>query len=178
MELAWWVNRLSEVTSVLAVSKLESIDKMACYGLDKYILQRLYQGYSIPKVKRISVDEVMRLNERMAKLELIKEHFHKMFEAKDVMLAQEMLCDCYDWAIQCKATSIMKWIWSIIEKEQFWNYWKCRLTTGVSEGVNRAIKGLKWQAYGYKDMAYFALKIMQKCGYLNHRWYLKIMATA
>ena len=178
MELAWWVNRLSEVTSVLAVSKLESIDKMACYGLDKYILQRLYQGYSIPKVKRISVDEVMRLNERMAKLELIKEHFHKMFEAKDVMLAQEMLCDCYDWAIQCKATSIMKWIWSIIEKKQFWNYWKCRLTTGVSEGVNRAIKGLKWQAYGYKDMAYFALKIMQKCGYLNHRWYLKIMATA
>ncbi|MGZ3772354.1 MAG: transposase [Pseudobdellovibrionaceae bacterium] len=30
----------------------------------------------------------------------------------------------------------------------------------VVEGINRAIKGLKWQAYGYKDMAYFALKIL------------------
>jgi hypothetical protein len=25
-----------------------------------------------------------------------------------------------------------------------------RVTTGISEGINRAIKGLKWQAYGYK----------------------------
>jgi hypothetical protein len=39
----------------------------------------------------------------------------------------------------------------------------------TSETINRAIKGLKWQAYGYKNTAYFALKIMQKCGYLNHR---------
>ncbi|MGZ8556631.1 MAG: transposase [Sulfuricurvum sp.] len=43
------------------------------------------------------------------------------------------------------------------------------MTSGVSEGVNRAIKTLKWVAYGYKDMHYFALKIMQKCGYLNSK---------
>lgn len=35
---------------------------------------------------------------------------------------------------------------------------------------NRAIKRLKWQAYGNKNMAYFALKIMQKIGYLNHKY--------
>ena len=58
LELAWWVNRLSEATSVLAVSKLESVDKMTCYEVDHYILQRMLQGYEIPKVKRISVDEV------------------------------------------------------------------------------------------------------------------------
>jgi len=321
MELAWWVNRMSEVTSVLAVSKLESIDKMACYELDKYILQRLLQGYEIPKVKRISVDEVyarspkqmkenenrddlfltiivdqdthkviwvsqsrrkealdqffellgpkgckdievvatdqhdgyaasveefcpqatlvwdrfhivqkfnealneerkteleridpegeigdlmngryryvfltkakkrsekdqrhidcvMRLNEKMAKLEIIKEHFHQMFFCSDVIDAQIMLGQCYEWAWQCKAMYLVEWIWNIMDKERFWNFWKCRLTTGVSEGINRAIKGLKWQAYGYKDMAYFALKIMQKCGYLNHRWYFKAMATS
>ena len=38
--------------------------------------------------------------------------------------------------------------------------------------LSAQIKGLKWQAYGYKNMAYFALKIMQKCGYLNHRYHL------
>ena len=58
MELAWWVNRLSEVTSVLQVSRLESIDKMSCYKVDKHILRRLLQGYKIPKVTQISVDEV------------------------------------------------------------------------------------------------------------------------
>ena len=320
MELAWWINRMSEVTSVLSVSRLESIDKMACYEVDHYILKRLLQWYEIPKVRRISVDEVyarspkqmkehenrddlfltvvvdqdtrkviwvsqsrrkealdqffellgpercqdievvatdqhdgyaasveqycpqatvvwdrfhlvqkfnealneerrseldkldpegkmgdlmngkyryvfltkakhrseldrrhidhvFSLNERMAKLEMIKEHFHRMFDVKDLMQAQEMLGQCYEWAFQCKAIYIIDWIWRVMDQERFWNYWKCRLTTGVSEGINRVIKGLKWQAYGYKNMAYFALKIMQKCGYLNHRFYLQAIAT-
>jgi transposase len=316
LELAWWINRMSEVTSVMAVSRLESVDKMACYAVDKYILQRLLQGYEIPRVKRISVDEVyargpkqlkngenrddlfltvvvdqathkviwvsqgrtkaaldqffellgpeacqdievvatdqheafassvaehcpeatlvwdrfhivqkfnealneerkqelenidpegemgdlmngkyryvfmtkaqkrrrsdqrhidevMRLNTRMAKLELIKERFHQMFETEDVVRAQIMLGECYEWAWQINARFIVEWILKIRDEARFWNYWSHRVTTGVSEGINRAIKGLKWQAYGYKDMAYFALKILQKCGYLNHRWYLR-----
>ena len=60
-----------------------------------------------------------------------------------------------------------------MDKDEFWNYFKYPYTTSVSEGINRVIKGLKWQAYGYKDMNYFALKIMQKCGYLNYEYALK-----
>ncbi|MBI4402521.1 MAG: transposase [Deltaproteobacteria bacterium] len=52
------------------------------------------------------------------------------------------------------------------------NYFIYKVTTGLSEGINRVIKGLKWQAYGYKDMEYFALKILQKAGYLNYRYCL------
>lgn len=58
LELAWWINRLSEITTVLQVAKLESIDKMACYKVDKHILSRLLQGYKVPEVTHISVDEV------------------------------------------------------------------------------------------------------------------------
>lgn len=313
MELAWWINRLSEITSVNQVSKLESVDKMACYRVDKFILRRLLQGYEIPEVTKISVDEVyargpkqrkqgetrddlfmtvivdqrtrkviwvsqsrrkealdeffqilgeegckrikvvatdqhegysasvkeycpnakvvwdrfhlvqnfnealneerklelenidpegqmgdlmngkyryvfltkannrkskdtrhieevMRLNDKMAKLEMIKEHFHRMFECDDALEAQVMLCECYEWAWQAKAMNIVRWILSIMDDARFWNYFDHKVTTGVSEGINRAIKGLKWQAYGYKDMLYFALKIMQKVGYLNHRY--------
>jgi transposase len=314
LELAWWVNRMSEITSVLAVSRLESVDKMACYEVDHYILQRMLQGYEIPKVKRISVDEVyarspkqqaegetrddlfmtvivdqrthkaiwvsqsrrqealdqffellgeqacrgievvatdqhdayaasvakycpnaalvwdrfhlvqkfnealneerkdelqridpegamgdlmngkyryiyltkaenrgkkdarhieevMRLNARMAKLELIKEAFHQVFDKPDALSAQIKLGECYQWAMEINACHIVKWIRSIMNEARFWNFWAYQVTTGVSEGINRAIKGLKWQAYGYKNMAYFALKILQKCGYLNHRYH-------
>lgn len=317
MELAWWINRLSEISTVLQVSKLESIDKMSCYEVDKYILNRLLQGYQIPDVTHISVDEVyarspvqqkegetrddlfltvivdqrthkviwvsqsrrkealdtffemigkeacerikvvtcdqhkgyadsvkqycakaslvwdkfhlvqafnealneerkkewnkygdpemkeddllagkyryiyltkannrnskdrrhieevMKKNERIAKLELIKEHFHKMFHCQDKLEAQVMLAECYEWSWQAKAFHLLKWIMSIHDREEFWNYFDHRLTSGVSEGINRAIKTLKWAAYGYKDMAYFALKIMQKCGYLNHKYALQ-----
>jgi hypothetical protein len=38
---------MSEIATVLQVSKLESIDKMSCYAVDKYILTRLLQGYKI-----------------------------------------------------------------------------------------------------------------------------------
>jgi transposase len=315
LELGWWINRMSEITSVNQVSKLESVDKMACYKVDKYILQRLLQGYEIPKVTKISVDEVyargpkqkkkgetrddlfltvivdirtrkaiwvsksrrkealdeffkiigpagceeikvvatdqhegysasvkefcpnakvvwdrfhlvqnfndaineerkselenidpegdmgdlmngkyryifltksknrkskdqrhinevMRLNTKMGQLEIIKEHFHQMFDCDDRESAQVMLCECYEWAWQAKAMQVVKWIWSVMDDERFWNYFEYKVTTGLSEGINRAIKGLKWQAFGYKDMLYFSLKILQKVGYLNHRYIL------
>lgn len=317
MELSWWINRLSEITTVIQVSKLECVDKMTCYKVDKYILQRLLQGYQIPSVTHISVDEVyartpkqkkkgetrddlfltvvidqrthkviwvsqsrrkealdlffemigseacqaikvvtadqhrgygesvaqycpnadlvwdrfhlvqsfnealneerkkewdkfgepqlkdddllagryryvyltkadnrseadrrhiemvMKKNERIAKLEMIKEQFHAMFDQKDELSAQVMLLECLEWSMQTGSLFLQKYFQSLRDRKELWNYFKHRLTSGVSEGVNRAIKTLKWVAYGYKDMAYFALKIMQKCGYLNSRYALQ-----
>lgn len=325
MELAWWLSRLSEVTSVLSVSRLESLDKKTCYAVDKFILQRLLQGYRIPSVQRIAVDEVYargprqlkededrddlfltvivdlntrkviwvsqsrkkealdefftllgkrgcgqievvacdqhagyqasveqfcprativwdrfhlvqqfnemlnedrraelekmdpegrmaeeigdmmngkyryifltkaanrsereqrhiahvtRMNERMARLEIIKEHFHKMFDCKDKGEAQVMMADIYQWSLQAGARNIWKWIRNIRGQARFWNYWEHRVTTSLSEGINRVIKGLKWQAYGYKDMFYFALKILQKAGYLNSRYHFQKIPTS
>jgi len=314
MDLAWWLNRLTEITSVLAVSRLENLDKRSCYKVDKYILRRLLQGYKIPKVTKISVDEVyargpkqlkkgetrddlfltiiidvntrkviwvshsrrkealdeffkiigkkacdemkivatdqhegygasirehcpnakqvwdrfhlvQRFNEalnedrkdeldrsmpkgysenylkgkfrfiyltkasersnsqqrhiddiskdnlKIAKMEIIKEHFHRMFDCDDPEEARIMLSEIYQWSMDCGAQNIFKWVKKIREKETFWNYFGNKVTTSVSEGMNRVIKGLKWQAYGYKDMAYFALKILQKCGYLNSNFH-------
>jgi transposase len=314
LELAWWINRLSEITSVLQGSKLESIDKMTCYAVDKSMLVRMLQGYEIPQVTHISVDEVYargpkqlkegetrddlfltvivdikthkvvwvsksrraealdeffkiigesacskmevvatdqheaysqsvkthcpkaiivwdrfhlvqnfnnalnedrreelqnidpegkmedlmnnkyrylfltkaanrgsrdqkhiafvtNLNKKMARLEIIKEHFHKMFDSQTADEAKLMLADIYLWAQEAKANNIFKWVKNTLSDQRFWNFFSFRFTTGISEGINRAIKGLKWQAYGYVDMWYFGLKIMQKCGYLNHRLY-------
>ena len=315
MELSWWINRLSEMSTVLQVSKLESIDKMACYKVDKHILQRLLQGYKIPDLTHISVDEVYArspvqqkdgetrddlfltvivdhkthkvvwvsqsrrkealdtffeiigpeackkikvvtcdqhrgyaesvaqycpkadlvwdrfhlvqsfneaLNEERKKvwsktkdgsehgylrgkyrylyttkasnrssterelimkvigenkivgqLEMIKERFHRMFElcgsADDAM---NELTLCYEWSLSIGASDLAKYFWNLLDRIEFKNFFVHRLTSGVSEGINRAIKTLKWVAYGYKDMAYFALKIMQKCGYLNSKYAL------
>jgi len=322
LDLAWWLTRLSEITSVLQVSKLESIDKSTCYKVDKYILRRLLQGYKIPKVTQIAVDEVYargpkqkkrgetrddlfltvivdlktkkviwvsnsrrkealdaffkligkdqcdrikvvatdqheaysasvkeycknakvvfdrfhlvqnfnealnserkleyeeidpegskhellnlmrgkyrylfltksknrskldkwhidevcKLNQRMSQLEIIKEHFHRMFDCDSKEQAQEMLNQCYEWAYQAKAYQLTKYLWRLLEEERLWNYFKYKVTTSLSEGINRVIKGLKWQAYGYKDMEYFKLKIMQKAGYLNSAFHKNDMA--
>ena len=67
LELAWWINRMSEISSVLGVSRLESVDKMTAYKVDHYILSRMLQGYEIPKVRRISVDEVYARSKKQMK---------------------------------------------------------------------------------------------------------------
>ena len=49
------------------------------------------------------------------------------------------------------------------------NYFKYRVTTALSEGMNNVIKTQKRSAYGYRNMDYFKLKVLQKCGYLNSK---------
>jgi hypothetical protein len=65
--LAWWINRRTEITTVLAVSKLEELDKQNCYDIDKVILTKLLQGYKIPDIKQVSVDEVYARGKRKQK---------------------------------------------------------------------------------------------------------------
>jgi transposase len=316
MELSWWINRLTEIATVLQVSRLESLDKKTCYRIDKEILTRLLQGYKIPEVRGISVDEVyargpdqlkegedrndlfltivadlkthkviwvsdsrnrsalddffkllgpeackkiemvacdqhkdyalsvrdncknatlvwdrfhlvQRFNEalnddrmdeykklenwdeakemirgkykhkfltkadrrdkrgqwhiheagqknyKIYMLELIKEHFHKVFESPTRQEAVTHMRQCLRWAADANAKWILKLLNSYYRSKTFWNYFTFRISSGLSEGINRAIKTLKWAAYGYKDMFYFALKIMQRHGYLNSLYHLR-----
>ena len=108
----------------------------------------------------------------MSRLELVKEKFHQMYDSKSLDEAELLLAEAYQWASDINAWDVVKFLDQIRECQSFWNYFTHRYTTSVVEGINRAIKGLKWQAYGYKDMVYFALKIMQKLGYLNHKYAL------
>ncbi len=39
-------------------------------------------------------------------------------------------------------------------------YYDCQITTGPLEGINNKIKTMKRQAYGFRDMEYFKLKIL------------------
>jgi len=41
------------------------------------------------------------------------------------------------------------------------NYFVCKITSAISEGINNKIKRLKRMAYGYRDVKYFLLKIHQ-----------------
>jgi transposase len=312
-DLAWYLSRLTEMTAVMAVSRLESIDKNLCYRIDKRILRRLLQGYRIPKVTRISVDEVYcrgpkqlkdgetrddlfltvivdsdtrkviwvtqsrrkealdaffkligeeackkievvacdqhegysnsvrefcpkativwdrfhvvqnfnealnedrkdeldrqgitpeeqkllrgknkfifmqrayernqeeqkvideiaKLNQKILRMEIIKERFHSFFDCKNEEDGAVVMAEIYEWSWDCGAKHVWKWIKNIRFERRFLNYFLHPVTTSVSEGFNHVIKNLKRQGCGYRDMIYFALKILQKAGYLNSRY--------
>jgi transposase len=119
------------------------------------------------------INDVLKTNERFAKLELIKERMLTFFQEPNESAARTVFDEIGAWSWQAGFVPLMKWHNSL---EKGWdtlkNYFNHPVTTGVSEGINRVIKGLKWQAYGYKDMEYFRLKILQKAGYLNYRYCL------
>jgi len=49
-----------------------------------------------------------------------------------------------------------------------YNYFDYKLTNAQSEGFNNKINIIKRRAYGFKDLEYFKLKILQTCG-INHQ---------
>jgi transposase len=144
-------------------------------------LQRLTRGkYRFMFVKKASrrtkeekthIDDVLKTNERFAKLELIKERMLSFFDEQDEVSAKAVFEQVGDWIFQAGFKPLMNWHNNL---EKGWatlkNYFKYRVTSALSEGHNNVIKMLKRRAFGYRNMEYFRLKIMQVCGYLNSRF--------
>jgi transposase len=120
---------------------------------------------------REHLDEVFRRNEKFAKLDMIKEKFLTFFEAKDELEGECILADIGIWLNQSDFLTLRKWYEQLMKGwKTLRNWFKYRVTTSLSEGQNNVIKTLKKKAYGYKNMAYFKLKILQVCGFLNSNY--------
>lgn len=116
------------------------------------------------------IDDVLKNNEDFAKLEIIKEKMLTFFDQPNLKDAKKVFEDVGDWIAQANFKHLWRWHnclehgWDTLK-----NYFTYRVTNALAEGMNNVIKTLKRSAYGYRNMAYFKLKIMQKCGYLNSR---------
>lgn len=121
--------------------------------------------------EKLHLEEVMRMNQGFYKLELIKEKMMTFFDQPDLASAKLVFEEVGDWIYQEGFVPLMDW-YRNIEKgwETLRNYFEYRVTSALSEGINNVIKTMKRKAYGYRNMNYFKLKIMQVCGYLNSRY--------
>lgn len=121
--------------------------------------------------EKVQIEEVMHLNHDFYRLELIKERMITFFDQPNLAAAKEVFEEVGDWIFQSGFKSLQDW-YCKIEKgwETLKNYFEFRVTSALSEGINNVIKTLKRKAYGYRNMNYFRLKIMQVCGYLNSRY--------
>ena len=76
-----------------------------------------------------------------------------------------------NWIKENNFKNLEKWVDNFIGGwETVRNYFKMRVTSALSEGQNNVIKALKRRCFGFRNMMYFKLKIMQVCGYLNSRY--------
>ena len=121
--------------------------------------------------ERVHIDDLIQMNKSFSALEIIKESMHEFFNSKTEKEAQEKFDIIGGWIMQKGFKSLHRWHnymetrWETVK-----NYFKARYTTALSEGFNNVIKTIKKQGYGYRNMEYFKLKIMQVCGYLNSKF--------
>jgi transposase len=117
--------------------------------------------------ERRTLEEVMRLNEPIAKAMVLKDEFELFYQAET---SEEALDVLVEWCGKCResglkpftklAKRLMRW------KDGILAYFKCRITNAISEGVNNKIKVIKRRSYGFHDIEYFFNKILQATGTL------------
>lgn len=152
-------------------SKKSDIAHLAC-GTYRYIFLKRESDRTKEESRHIL--KVIKENERFAGLELVKERMLYFFQEKTAEDAWKIFEELEKWIVDMGFNFLEKWAknfkdnWRTIK-----NYFKCRVTSALSEGNNNVIKTLKRRAYGYRNMTYFKLKILQVCGYLNSR-YIKL----
>ena len=124
------------------------------------------------KAENRHIREVMRDNQYFVYLELIKEGMHQIFESGSASEARAKFEEMGEWINQAGIFYELKKWWKNFDDgwDTFRNYFKYPVTSSLSEGVNNVIKTVKKRAYGYRNMQYFKLKILQVCGFLNSKW--------
>lgn len=116
------------------------------------------------------LDQLCQINEPIYKGVLLKESLVSVYDLESEDQAIEHLYQWVDSALESGLEPFIELAWSVIEKiEYILNWFCCKRSSAISEGLNNKIKRLQRMAYGYKDIEYFKLKIHQHCGYLNPR---------
>lgn len=123
---------------------------------------------SMTEKKTNMLDKLALLNEKVYQAMLLKEQFLSVYAARNWKCAYTNLREWISAAIRSQIPSLVELGYKFFRKRHYvLNYFKCKITSAISEGINNKIKRLKRMAYGYRDIKYFLLKIHQHCGLLS-----------
>lgn len=118
-----------------------------------------------------SLEQLQKLNEPLYRAYLLKEKFFELFEfiPKMIKQAESFLLN---WLIELESIglgALNRFIdYALENNEVILNIIRERRSSALSEGINRKVSVIKTMAYGYRNIQYFMLKIMQRCGVLGN----------
>ena len=103
----------------------------------------------------------------LKRIYLLKEEFRHIFERiQDKQQAERFL---QAWICKAQASG-SKQLQDFTKTLRNWwseilNYFDGRITNGFVEGINRAIRGIIWRAYGFRNFENFQLQILAEHGF-------------
>lgn len=167
-KLNWAVDmtRKQELRKARKENNDELVDLINCR--QRFIL--LKKKSNLTDRQSLYLQRLCEINEPIYKAMLLKESFIKVYDYEFPEEAQKYLETWIKEAASSAVETFKIIAASFKDKLQYIiNWFKKKISSAISEGINNKIKRLKRMAYGYKDVDYFRLKIHQHCGLLNPR---------
>ena len=107
------------------------------------------------------LEEALRINQPLATVYYMKEDLRQLWNQPDKKTAARVL---QDWIRRAEASGIkllQQFAGTLaMYRTGILAYYHYPISTGPLEGTNNKIKTMKRQAYGFRDMEFFKLKIL------------------
>jgi transposase len=152
-------DKLSELRRAIYREAKDQLQKDILKGTRWLLLKNSYK-LNEEKNEKERLEEALNLNKPLATAYYLKEDLRQVWNQVCKSDAETIL---YDWIKKAQSTGIamLKKFAKTLAGHAFGilNYYDYPISTGPLEGTNNKIKTLQRQAYGYRDMEFFKLKI-------------------
>jgi transposase len=126
----------------------------------RWLLLKNPENLKVERNEQQRLNDALSLNQPLATAYYLKEDFRRLWFQRTKELARSFLAD---WMGRARSSGIKRLISfaDTLEKHSdgILAYYDYPISTGPLEGTNNKIKTLQRQAYGYRDMPFFKLKI-------------------
>lgn len=136
-------------------------DKQVLKGT-KWLLLR--NKTNLTKDKKTELKELLELNENLATAYILKEKLSNIWNYKNIAWAKKSINSWVNLAEKSEIRGIKSFI-KMLKKHEYGILSHCKypISNGIVEGTNNKIKVLKRRCYGFHDVEYFKLKILEAC---------------
>jgi transposase len=152
--------KLSELRCELHREATDKLQKKVLKGT-RWLLLKASENLDEKKDEKSRLKEALALNQSLAAAYYLKEDLRQFWEQPGKHFATVFL----DGWIKRAATSGIKVLQQMAQtlaahRSGLLNYYDAMITSGPMEGTNNKIKTMKRQAYGFRDLEFFKLKIL------------------
>src|SRR3989344_5592487 len=156
--------KVNEALDSIRKKEFSKADKEERINMKHKRFLMLYRNKNLDKEQEKDLNKLMEQNKNLYEAYILKEQALSIFERKQKNVA---LARLKSWKENVQKSNIEEFRKVLKTLEHYWygidNYFTHRVTNGASEGYNNKINIIKRRAYGFKDIEYFKLKILQSC---------------
>ena len=152
-------DQLSQLRRALFNEASGPLEKQVLKGT-RWLLLKNPENLNHDKKEQNRLQEALKLNQPLAAAYYMKEDLRQFWKQKNKAAAKKFLNSWIGKAESSKIPMLIKFA-KTLRGRMFGllNYYDHPISTGPLEGTNNKIKTLQKQAYGFRDMEFFKLKI-------------------